>query len=638
MKWLFLFLISFPSLPFICSGQLSRRTKLFIPRDKLVLLRDTTFITRQDTTIHLSTKELRQVQIRESPDVKSNRFYDSLRSRASGRRGTKELMDFLIKKPSKELVVVTTVQKSEEPFAKYAHYTIGTISFKAVDLLEGSVIDTLQESSTSFAKFVNRVHKDTRSSIIEKNLLFKSGDQVDPYQLADNERILRQFRTLRDARILLTINDKKKKIVDVVVVTQDVASIGFSGDFSSLNKFRIDLYDINILGYAKQLQISYFRNEPQKPINGYSITLHDPNINGSFIQSEIHYTSNYERNKLRISLGRDFFTPGIKYAGGIELFTTKEKYYFENTDTLQASYRENQSDFWLGRSLEIKKRVNLITSLRINIRDFFERPYISKDSNSFFFDRTLLLGSVTLIKRNYLKSSLIRSFGKTEDISSSDEVTVTMGHEINEYINRDYLELRGSIGKYFPRVGYLYSESRLGAFKKLSTIEDGIFLVRNTYFSNLFKIRRVRARQFITINYTKGINRLVDKTLALEKGWTSKNSISPFGSQRLGLEVENVYFMHWYKLGFRFALYHKFSFNLLSADNYLFEERNFFSSIGTGIRMSNENFIFPAFSLDFNYFIGNKAYGSAFDLSFNTTLRRLFGNDQTFKPSLTSFN
>jgi len=637
MKWVLVFWTSFFLFPSICSSQQPRKARLSVAKGKLVILRDTTFITSNDTVIYLTKKELSLVRVKENPNIESNRFYDSMRSKASKTKLTQGLVDLLVKRPAKELTINTTIQKGEDVFAQYAGYTIGNISFKSVDILEGSVIDTLQKAASKFAIFVNRVHKDTRAAIIGKNLLFKSGDKVDAFRMADNERVLRQFRTLRDARILLVVSDAKKKIVDVVVVTQDVNSIGFSGGYSRAGKFQLNAYDINILGYAKQLQISYFRNDLQKPINGYSITLRDPNINGSFIQGEVQYTNNYQRNQQRISVGRDFFTPEIKYAGGIELFTTNEKYYFEDTDTLQASYRENHSDFWLGRSFELKKRINLITSLRNINRNFFDRPFVSQDSNSFFFDRNLMLGSATLTKRNYLKSALIRGFGRTEDIPVGSAIAVLVGAEINEFVNRRYTEIRGNVGAYIPRYGYFNADIKMGTFIKNSVAEDGLFSAQATYFSNLFKIRRVRSRQFVTLIYANGINRVLDKTLKLEGGWRSTSSIAPFGLERLGLGTENVYFMPWYKLGFRFALYHKIDITLLSVDNNLFQEKNLFPSLGAGIRMVNENFVFPSFSIDVNHYIGNKLYASAFEINLKTSLPRLFGNDQVFKPLVTEF-
>ncbi len=613
------------------------KKKYTIHKNKFVILRDTSFVTRRDTVLYLSAQEAKSFRVKENPNAKSKRFYDSVQSRASQTKITKEIANFLIKKKSRKTVVNNSIEKSEDIFKQYTGYSIGNISFKAVDLLEGSVTDTLQKSTTKFGKFINKVHKDTRGYIIEQNLLFKSGDKVDPYQLADNERILRQFRTLRDARIVLHIIDTKTNIVDVVVVTQDVASIGFSGDYSSTDKFRIDVYDINILGLAKQLQLSYFRNGSESTPNGYAVTFRDPNIRSSFIQSEIQYTHNYERTQTRISLARDFFTPEIKYAGGIDLFTTDEKFYFEDTDTLEMPYHENNADAWLGRSFQFQKRANLITSLRVNTRDFFQKPFVSSDSNSFFYDRTLLLGSITLIKRNYMKSSLIRGFGRTEDVPVGGYISVLLGKEANEFFDRNYFELRTNGGIYLTKYGYFSGGVTVGSFTRRGNLEDGILSLNASYFSKLFKIKRVRSRQFINLSYTRGINRVLDKTIGIDGKWLDVNLLPPYGDERFVFGAENVYFMPWYTYGFRFAFYHNVNVNVLTTNQHLFEGKNFFTSIGAGVRMLNENLVFPTFTLDFTYFVGNKLYSPDFQIKFSTQLKRLFGNDQVFKPTVTAF-
>ena len=636
MRVLLLFIICL--VPLKSVAQNIHKSKIAIPKNKLVILRgDTSFVTKRDTVIYVSPDQKKTIRIKENPITKSNRFYDTLQNRASQKRVTKEIADLVLKKKSRKTKVNDAIEKSEDKFRPYDGYTIGTISFRGVDLLEGSVIDTLQEATTKFGKFINKVHKDTRAFIIEQNLLFHSGDKVDPYQLADNERILRQFRTLRDARILMRITNEKKKTVDIVVVTQDVASIGFTGSYGSLNRFRFDVYDINILGLAKQLQLSYFRNSNGSIVNGYGVTFRDPNIRHTFIQSEIQYVHNYERTQTRVSLARDFFTPEIKYAGGVDLYTTNEKFYFEDNDTLEMPYHENNVDLWLGRSFQFQKRNNLITSFRINNRDFFQKPFVSPDSNSFFFDRTLFLGSLTLIKRNYMKSSLIRGFGRTEDVPIGRYVSILLGTEVNEFYNRNYFEVRTNAGKYIAKYGYFSGGITIGSFKRKNVLEDGIFSVNASYFSDLFKINRVRSRQFINLGYTRGINRVLDKTLGIEGKWKDVNLIAPYGSERLVFEAENVYFMPWYTYGFRFAFYHNVKVNVLTNDPYLFEKKNFFTSVGAGVRMLNENLVFPTFTLDFTYFVGNRLYPSDFKITFSTQLKRLFGNDQNFKPTVTNF-
>ncbi len=637
MRIFLLFIFFFIFITVTLFAQSGDKTKISIEKNKLVILKDTSFVTRNDTTLYLTQKQSEQIKIKENPISKSDQFYDTLKSRASQTKITDGLADLILKKKGRKTKVNNAIEKSENIFKEYEGYTIENISFKAVDLLEGSVIDTLETATTKFGKFINKVHRDTRGFIIKKNLLFHSGDKVDPFQLADNERILRQFRTLRDARILLRVSDEKNKIVDIVVVTQDVASIGVTGDYSSLNKFRLDVYDINFMGLAKQFQLSYYRNSNENPHNGFGITIRDPNVLSTFIQTEIQYVYSYARTQTRISLARDFFTPEIKYAGGVDLYTTAEKYYFEDTDTLVMPYNENNADVWLGRSFQFNRRSNLITSFRVNARDFFQKPFVSADSNSFFFDRTLFLGSLTLLRRNYLKSALIRGFGRTEDVPIGGLVTILIGQEVNEFYDRNYFEIRSNGGKYFPKYGYFSGGITLGTFIKKGNTEDGIFTANISYFSDLFKIKRIQSRQFVNMSYTKGINRVLDKTIGLEGKWLDSNSLPPFGSERFIFGAENVYFMPWYTYGFRFAFYHNVNVNVLTDQERLFRKKHFFTSIGVGIRMLNENLVFPTFTLDFTYFVGNRIYSSDFKITFSTQLKKLFGNDQVFKPMVSGF-
>lgn len=614
------------------------KKKVVVKKGMQVVFRDTTFLVDKDTILFLTEDEMQRATIRENPSVKSSKFYDSLEKRASTRKITKDIFDFVIIKKGNKEKIVSVIVKSEDIFKPFEGYTIASIAFKTVDVLEGSVIDTLQKATSKLARYVNGAHVDTRSQIIENNLLFKVGDAVDAYQLADNERILRQFKTLRDARIYVIKSKTEPKAVDIVVVTQDVTSIGVSADFSSPQNFRLDVYDINILGYAKQLQVSYYRSTIANPTNGFEITLRETNFRNTFIQGELQYTENYLRQRSRIALGRDFFSPAIKYAGGLELFRTKEKFYFEEYDTLQTPYAENSIDVWLGRSFQIKKRTNVILAGRANTHYFIQRPFVSIDSNSFFYNRTLLLGSITLTERNFMKGFRIQGFGKTEDISVGGTVNLSVGKEINQFDNRTYLEMGGNFGRYFPAIGYFNLTLAAGSFFKPAKTEDGLISVSATYFSNLLRIRKMQVRHFVYAGYTKGFNRILDRTITIAGGRKDLRGFPAVGNQRLRLGYETVYFMPWFPYGFQFALFHRIDVNFLSTDRTLFSNAALLPSIQIGARILNENLILPKFSVALTYYVGNENYKSDWQLDLSTTLVNLFGAGQVFKPRVAGFD
>jgi hypothetical protein len=619
------------------TGQDPPKKRIEVKKGLLVVLRDTSFITQNDTVLILSEDEAAKMRIKANPHATSTLFYDSMRKKSSGSRATQDIFNLVVRKKKRKEILVTKLVKSEEAFKPFAGFTIGSIVFKHVDLLEGSVNDTLQKATSQVAKFVNHTHTDTRARIIEQNLIFEVGDAVDPYAMADNERILRQFKTLRDAKIYVSMNDSLPNVVDVTVVTQDVASIGFSGSYSSPDKFRLDIFDVNILGYAKQLQVSYFRSADYTPAHGYEVTFQEPNLSSTFIRGSLQYTENYIRQRGRLVLSRDFLTPEMKYAGGLDIYRTREKFYFEAYDTLQIPYTENGIDLWTGRSFQLRKRVNFIIAARGFKRNFTDKPFVSADSNSFFHERTLVLGSVSLAKSNFLKSYRIRSFGKTEDIPVGGSISIIGGKEFNEFIDRHYLELIGTFGEYFPKFGYVNLACSLGSFFKDGNDEDGQVGIAFTYFSDLAKQRKKQIRQFVYFTYTRGFNRILDQTIDLEGKWEDSADLPPLGNQRMMLAFETVYFMPWYVYGFQFALFHRVDLNLLSSAT-LWDRTALFPIFRAGIRTLNEYLVIPQLSFSLAYYGRNPSYQGAWEFRVSTRLPNLFGARQTFKPSIAGFN
>jgi hypothetical protein len=617
-------------------GQAISTKKIAVKKGMQVSMKDTLFITKKDTVLQLSEKESANIKIVKDPHKKSSAFYKKLERKSSKSKITEGLFDLIVtdnKKPDR-----TEFQKSEDPFKKYQGYIIGSIVHRSVNILEGSVTDTLQVATSKLGIFINRVHRDTRSFIIAKNLTIDVGEEVNPYKLADNERLLRQLVVIKDARIYLKPSSKLPNTVDVIVVTQDVGSLGVRGGYSSPHNFYFGVYDINILGYAKQLQLSYFWNSKESPNNGYGIILREPNILKSYLQGEVEYQNNYLRNQVRLNVGRDFFTPDIKYAGGIELYRTKENYLFEDYDTLKVQYSENYSDLWAGRSFQLKSRLNLIFSTRLNTRHFIDRPFVEIDSNAYFHNKTIGFTSITLTKRNFMTGNRIRGFGKTEDIPIGASATILVGKQFDEFQDRKYFEVNGNIGRYFKSIGYFNFSLATGTFFRGSEPQDGLLKITGRYFSNLNKFHKTEVRQFVNLSYTKGINRITDQTLTIDGKWRNEVGRVPLGNERLTMGLETVYFMPWYVYGFKWALFHRVGVNVISRDEKLFNSASTFAMVGAGIRTLNENLVLPTFSIELNYYAKNKSFNSGFEIKFLTTLPNLYNTNQNYKPQVSEFN
>lgn len=304
---------------------------------------------------------------------------------------------------------------------------------------------------------------------------------------------------------------------------------------------------------------------------------------------------------------------------------------------MQLPYTENSLDFWAGRSFQSGKRTNIILSARTHTRNFIDTPFISIDSNSFFFDRTLFLGSIAVTKRNYLKTLRIRGFGRTEDLPIGGTVSVVGGREVNVFADRAYVEIDGTYGKYFKGFGYINLSFAGGSFFKNGKAEDGLLSAGGTYFTDLIKVRRAQLRQFVYLSYMNGLNRVLDQTITIPGKWRVDN-IAPLGNQRMTIGLESVYFMPWYAYGFQFALFYRFDLYLISKDTTPFTRYTSFPVLRAGARMQNENLVLPRFSFEVAYFGRNQDFVSAWEFKFSTTLPNLFGTSQVFKPQVSVFN
>ena len=91
---------------------------------------------------------------------------------------------------------------------------IGSITVTTLDVF------TPKEASAGWAyRTTNRLHMQTRESVIRQFLLFAEGDPYDPTRLAQTERNLRALDFIKSATV--TASEPHDGVVNVFVITQD---------------------------------------------------------------------------------------------------------------------------------------------------------------------------------------------------------------------------------------------------------------------------------------------------------------------------------------------------------------------------------------------------------------------------------
>ena len=289
---------------------------LMVEAGQLVIYPDTLFMPSNDTTV-IPPPGVR-VKVRENPYAQSERFYDSLRNKSYRNAVTAKLHSLIIRRESTELSDSINLLRSEMPFEPYEGFRIGEIHIRSVEFLSGNITDTAEIVRSKVGNTLDVIHADTRSNIIRKSLLFESGDLVEPYQLADNERLLRGLPFIRDARILLLPDLNNEQQVDAYVVTQDRLSLFIGGDFGGFDDFTLELGSRSFLGTGNKFSVAYQYFDDESPKSGYELRFKDYNLRGTWMTGELVYSNLWDREGYQLILEREFITPQTKWAGGLE--------------------------------------------------------------------------------------------------------------------------------------------------------------------------------------------------------------------------------------------------------------------------------------------------------------------------------
>lgn len=517
----------------------------------------------------------------------------------------------LIVNPEKKRILDTAkVTKDVAPFVAYNGQVIRRIIIKKLDVFGPTINDTSRLPRSWLEKTGNKLHTKSKTYLIRNNLLFHEGQSLNPLTIADNERLLRNLPYIEDATIQIHPTDGSKDSVDVIVITKDVWSKAFDIAIDDVHSGKAKFWDRNVLGIGHEIENDLLWKSNEKLETGYNGNYTINNINKSFIKATFAYYHGFRTESEGVNISRTFFTPDIKYAGGISMIRNSSIINFNN-DTIPLEY--NTFDTWLGRSFQVnnhknftKVRQNITITARLIRNRFYEGPQVSPNLNYNFQNRLIFLTSLSYSRQNYFKSNLIYNFGRTEDIPIGGMANLILGSENNQfYYRRVYAAFSVSTGVFIPHVGYINSSFAAGSFfnpdghPEQSVISSGI-----NYFSPLLTFNKFRLRQFFNIQFMNGSNRFSNEYLTINKnnGIYGYSNDSVRGTVRFNTHWESVCFSPLYFYGFRLVFFayadHSWLTNNLST---LFHKAPY-TGLGFGIRIRNERLVFNTIQFRFSFF------------------------------------
>lgn len=533
---------------------------------------------------------------------KSERLYDTLYRSKSG--FTRFLASLLITSPRNASDAAEAMPMLDVGRHYYARFEGKKIL--SINILQANIFTRdSNEKLDGFARFVDGLHVMTKEREIRQNLLFKTGDTINPYTMSINEELLRSLPFLATAYIVVLDSPIDPNGVIVNIFARDSWTISADGRWGG--DHYVSLFDRNFLGWGSELLFRYFFGiGDQRP--GFEARYSINNFLGTFADVEFRAGVGSTNNVLKMTANRRFILPSDHIWG----FTVGQEQRNEGIVTFDSTMAVSRFDAgaWYGYSwnLDPKQGTTIYFMLDGEYTKFFKRPPVLYNVNPFYYNRTRALMSVGVSRQNFFQGNMIYGYGRTEDISFGYKFEAVGGIEWSEVLGRRYYV--GGIAAWGDLLGSSYLNVGVTAgtfFSQQGLPEQGAINANVNFFSPLIKIGSWQVRQFLYSSATWGLNRMWGEreqiaynTYARVRGMGA--AMQNFGSNRFTFGGETVLFTPLFLYHFRFAFFLWGDIGFLGLDPDIFKG-DIASSIGIGVRIKNERLIFNNIQLRLGFSI-----------------------------------
>lgn len=530
---------------------------------------------------------------------RNDRFYDSLRTKSDRHAVSRVLYKTLFRR-SRDTTEEGLVIDENRAYAPYAGKRIGTI-----EIVRGAPFG----SDTWLERAANRMHTVTRPQIIRRDLLFRSGEELDPQIVVRNLQLLQSRPYLSDAVIEVRPDTLDTTRVDLVVRTQDSWTVDVDASVRGGGETSIGLAEANLFGRGHLLRLETNFDYRNFDYGGNVVEYAVPNLFGSFFDFEFGAGRSFNTSRFDISLRKPFLRP-TDYELGVAYRDDKVEHDFLALDTTEL-VKARDFDLWGGYARYVPQwRVSTYLTGRYDRRRLPLRPDdVSATHHPALHGYDALLVGTGFYRERVYSASMIYGYGSREYLSAGFKSEVVGGCLWGEFDDELYLGLSHTMGG-FTRIGYLMGKLMLGGYAAMDggDLRRGAMDMQLRWFSNLFRTGRSHLRQFVSLSYTLGRGRFTGADECI--GFTREralhaSSTRATGTNRLLLNTETVLFTPYEPLGFKIALFGFCDAGLLGYHDNIFRNAGF-ASFGFGIRIRNEQLVFKTIQIRLGVAVGRR--------------------------------
>jgi hypothetical protein len=573
--------------------------------------------------------------------------YTKIKDFAYKAKWTKELYKMVFVNPHRGYLNVMRTQNSEERFKAYSGKVIHDISIVVLPPYGTSVYDTayFEEDMGWLKNLANKTHMKTAEKVIRRQLTIKPGMLLVPFELVQNEILLRRLDYIDDANMIVTEDPDNPAQVNVTLICKDQLSWGATVESNFLNSFDIGLENKNFmkLGHVLNYEFSYRGTKDKKWGNELEYKVNS--LWGTHINIRGYYRNDYREKEVFVDVERQFLTNRMKWAGGMGVGRVfySDDLPDRNVNRLEELFNYHYQDVWLGKSFLLPYRYsynqNMFLTGRFFTTLFNNRPLVTDDTNHLYYNRRDYFAAFTYIKMKYYKANLIYDFGRTEDIPTGLMLSLTTGYEKSEFDNYGYIagECHYShFNKYDER--YYALEAALGSYVNEDGFTRGTLKLGASHISNLCSWGSFKFRFYNDVHYVKGIRRYPGDFLYMEdRNIRGFSSDTLRGNQKLSSSLATTFFLPYIKKGFRVSISSFCDFGVIAADNKKLVHSKTYWGFGVGVNLRNDNVVIKNISFRFAVYPTIPEDGRSFQAILSSGNRGSFYDYHVTKPQVIQY-
>ena len=524
-----------------------------------------------------------------------------------------------------------------------------------------SLLNPANTKKDALTKFADKLHNKTSENTIRKNLFIKEQELVDPLVIAYNEKWLRDLPYIQDARILAALSKVDTNEVDIYIITKDIFPIGGSFNIRNANSYTASLSTNNANDGGNAFTLNHNFDKNREINTGWGFDYTNRNLKGSFTDITIGAKSfapneangDLSESTVYIRGNRPLLTPNSKWTWGFDWNNANNENVFTSkwSDSLFNStynYDLKHFDAWLGYQLFSNRislaanNVHYFVQVRFLENIFKQRPtdYLAQiDKN--YQNIEASLASFTLFKQKIIRTQYLYGFGRNEDLPKGKSMVITSGNYRREQSSLPYLGIKLENYKLLANENYRHLTLSAGSSYADAQLQDVRFMASVEQINKLRYLESgYKYRSIINISFTQTLKNKFNEALLISSsyGIPQLNNERIYGGTRITANWESVWYNSRSFYGFRTSPFAFGNITYLRTVGQPIDKGDIYTSIGSGMRIRNENLIFGTIELRAFYFPRTNLQVSPWNISLITNLRYKYNSSIISKPDFVQIN